>query len=66
MIFFICHRVWKTVKCQGKIREKSGNFEMDDKWQPCILQLYHLPENANFSMKYVTVGKVYTNKSSIK
>ena len=31
----ICQRVWKTVKCQGKIREKSGNFEVDDKWQLC-------------------------------
>ena len=31
MIFFlICQRVWKTVKCQGKIREKSGNFEVSD------------------------------------
>ena len=28
----------ETVKCQGKIREKSGNFEVDDKLQPwCIL-----------------------------
>ena len=27
-------RVWKTVKCQGKIREKSGNFEVEDTWQP--------------------------------
>ena len=26
----ICQRVWKTVKSQ----EKSGNFEVDDKWQP--------------------------------
>ena len=24
----------ETVKYQGKIREKSGNFEVDDKWQP--------------------------------
>ena len=23
---WICERVWKTVKCQGKIREKSGNL----------------------------------------
>ena len=23
IFFFICQRVWKTVKCQGKIREKS-------------------------------------------
>ena len=35
-MIFICQRVWKTVKCQGQIREKSGNFEVDDKWQPCI------------------------------
>ena len=21
----------------GKIREKSGNFGVDDKWQPCAL-----------------------------
>ena len=26
------------VKCQGKIREKSVNFEVDDKWQPWIKQ----------------------------
>ena len=26
----------KTVKCQGKIREKSGNFEVDDKWRPWL------------------------------
>ena len=32
--FFICQRIWKTAKCQGKIREKSGSFEVDDKWQP--------------------------------
>ena len=33
---FICQRVWKTVKCQGKIKEKSGNFEVADEWQPCM------------------------------
>ena len=38
MIFFrLCQRVWKTVKCQEKLREKSGNFEVDDKWQPCFV-----------------------------
>ena len=36
-VFFICQRVWKTVKCQGEIREKSENFEVDDKWQTCIV-----------------------------
>ena len=29
--FLLCQRVWKTVKSQGKIREKSGNFEVDCK-----------------------------------
>ena len=28
--FFYLSEVWKTVKCQGKIREKSGNFEMNE------------------------------------
>ena len=28
-------RVWKTIKCQVEIREKSGNFEVEYKWQPC-------------------------------
>ena len=32
--FLNCQRVWKTVKCQGKISEKSRNLEVDDKWQP--------------------------------
>ena len=34
--FFICQRVWKTVKIREKLWEKSGNFEVNDKWQPCI------------------------------
>ena len=39
MTFFLFNfqRVWNTVKCRGKIREESGNFEVDDKWQPCLL-----------------------------
>ena len=37
MIFLICQRVSKTAKCQGKIREKSGNLEVDDKWQLWII-----------------------------
>ena len=47
ILFEICQRVWKTVKCQGKIREKSGNLEVDDKWQPwsveqnILLFLFH-------------------------
>ena len=28
--------VLKTVESQGKVSEKSGNFEMDIEWQPCI------------------------------
>ena len=27
--------VWKTVESQGKVSEKSGNFEKDIEWQPC-------------------------------
>ena len=30
----ICQTVWKAVKCQGKIREKSRNLEVAVKWQP--------------------------------
>ena len=30
--------VWKTVESQGKVSEKSGNFEMDIEWQPCYQQ----------------------------
>ena len=35
VIFLAVRGYGKTVKCQGKIREKSGNFEVDDMWQPC-------------------------------
>ena len=28
-------RVWKKVESQGKVSEKSGNFNMDIEWQPC-------------------------------
>ena len=34
--FFICQRVWKTVKIRETVREKSENFEVNDKWQPCF------------------------------
>ena len=36
----ICPKVWKTAKYQGKVREKSGNFEVDDKWQPCVITTF--------------------------
>ena len=29
-------RVWKPVESQGKVSEKSGNFEMDIEWQPWV------------------------------
>ena len=28
-------RVWKKVESQGKVSEKSGNFDTDIEWQPC-------------------------------
>ena len=27
-------KVWKMVKSQGKVMEKSGNFEIENEWQP--------------------------------
>ena len=33
-------KVWKMVESQRKVREKSGNFEMDIEWQPCIKASY--------------------------
>ena len=33
-----CKKVWKIVKSQGKVMEKSGNFEIVNDWQPCIKQ----------------------------
>ena len=27
-------RIWKTVKSQGKVMEKSGNFKTNNEWQP--------------------------------
>ena len=37
-MIFVFIRGYGKLKCQGNIREKSGNFEVDDKWQPytCI------------------------------
>ena len=32
MIFLICERVWKTVKCQGKNLKKSSFSEPIDRW----------------------------------
>ena len=51
--FFNCQRVWKTVKCQGKIREKSGNVEVADKWQPCSVLLITFYERGGGSGKGV-------------
>ena len=27
-------KVWKMVKSQGKAMQKSGNFEIENEWQP--------------------------------
>ena len=29
----------KKVKSQGKVSEKSGNFDTDNEWQPCYLDI---------------------------
>ena len=50
-------RVWKMVESQGKVGEKSGNFEMDIEWQPCtthssislrLIYLFLLPGALDF------------------
>ena len=28
--------VWEMVKSQGKVRKKSGNFAVENEWQPYI------------------------------
>ena len=35
MISFYLSESIENCKMSGKIREKSGNFEGDDNWQPC-------------------------------
>ena len=44
----------ENVKCQGKIREKSGNFEVDDKWQPCRALLPGLQHSVADNIKATT------------
>ena len=37
--------VWKTVKTQGKVMEKSGNFDIENEWQSCyslMIQVYKI------------------------
>ena len=33
--------VWKKVESQGKVSEKSGNFDTDIEWQPCRIVTFH-------------------------
>ena len=35
-IFIDLSEGMENCKMSGKNREKSGNFEVDDKWQPCL------------------------------
>ena len=37
----------KRVESQGKVSEKSGNFEMDIEWQPCISVKRYLLSDKN-------------------
>ena len=41
MIFWSVRGYGKLQKVRGKIREKSGNFEVDDKWQPWFHIAFH-------------------------
>ena len=35
--------VCKMVKSQGKVRKKSGNFEIENEWQPCRRAIALIP-----------------------
>ena len=41
--FFYLSEDMENCKMSGKIREKSGNCEVDDKWQPWYMDIDHLP-----------------------
>ena len=34
----VVENVWKMVQSRGKVRKKSGNFEIENEWQPCMSQ----------------------------
>ena len=50
-------RVWKTIESQGKVSEKSGNFEKDMKWQPCTLAPLTLNGSSSFLQVEMTPVK---------
>ena len=39
------------VESQGKVSEKSGNFEMDIEWQPCINMILFLGHHCPYMVK---------------
>ena len=41
MIFFYLSEGIENCKMSGKNQGKSGNFEVDDKWQPCYIVHQH-------------------------
>ena len=55
-------RVWKKVESQGKVSEKSGNFDMDNEWQPCFFSETAWPIKAKFYVEppWVRGTKVYS------
>ena len=48
----------KNVDSQGKVSEKSGNFDMDNEWQPCRSPLLcnHSSESIHTLTQLVLAG----------
>ena len=44
------------VESQGKVSEKSGNFEMDIEWQPCINTTSILAVCFAFNIQHVEIS----------
>ena len=48
---FLGQSVWKTVKCQRKIREKSGNFEVIKSGNPEMYLILDSFRKSHFVVK---------------
>ena len=54
--------VWKMVESQGKVIEKSGNFEKDIEWQPCLylgFVYFKSPLKTGFTVCHGTLVETY-------
>ena len=50
--YWLSKRVWKKVESQEKVSEKSGNFDTDNEWQPCIITYYLVFNNNKATLSH--------------